>query len=73
MCSCYVTALAVQVPFLNHRSYTVLPVAPQGGADIFWMDGFLVAKGAGPGWAMRASARQELPATASPLGAARLR
>ena len=54
----------VQVPFLDRRFYTRLLVAPPGGADFSWMVGFVVATGA------EQSARQELPATAGPLGAA---
>lgn len=58
------------MPILAHRFYTRLLIAPPGGADISRMGGFFVAAGAVPGWAERASARQELPATAGPLGAA---
>jgi hypothetical protein len=65
-----VIALAVQVPSWDHRSYTRLLVAPPGGADIAWVVGFVAAAGAVSGWAKRASAQQELPVTASPLGAA---
>ena len=68
-CGCHVTAPAVQVPFLDDRFCTRLLVAPPGGADTPWLVSSS-PQGAVSSRAERTSVRQELPATASPLGAA---